>query len=121
MSPWYASTSDAKRVRTGVAAQLLVLERDAERGLDRGRAGVGVEDAREPGRRDLDERVRQLDRGHAAEAEQRRVRDALELRAQRGVERRVAVAVHVAPERRDAVEVAPAVRVDELVALAPRR
>ena len=34
-----------------VAAQLLVLERDPERGLDGGRAGVRVEDARQAGRR----------------------------------------------------------------------
>jgi hypothetical protein len=52
-----------------VAAQLVVLERDAERRLDGGRAGVRVEDARESGRHDADERVRELDRRGAGETE----------------------------------------------------
>src|SRR6185295_12148732 len=69
----------------GLAAELLILERDAQRRLDGRRAGVGVEDAREPRRRDLHELVRQLDRRHAAESEQRRVCDAIELCPERGV------------------------------------
>jgi hypothetical protein len=45
------------------------------------------------------------------------VRDAVELRAHRCVDRRVAVAVDVAPQRRDAVDVGVAGRVVERAAL----
>ena len=44
--------------------------------------------------------------------------DATELVADRRVDRRVAVAVDVAPQRRDAVDVAAAVGVDQVGALA---
>jgi hypothetical protein len=47
----------------GLAAQLPVLERHLERDLDRGRAVVAVEDARQSRRRDRDELLGQLDRG----------------------------------------------------------
>ena len=55
--------------------------------------------------------------GGMGEAEQRRVRDAVELVAYGGVDARVAVPVDVAPQRRDAVDVATAVDVDEVGAL----
>ena len=45
------------------------------------------------------------------------MRDAVELVAHGRVDLRVAVAVDVAPERRDAVDVAPAVDVDQVGAL----
>jgi hypothetical protein len=101
-----------------VAAELVVLKGDPERHLDGRRARVGIEDARQAGRHDRDERVRQLDGRRAREAEERRVRDAIHLRAQCRVERRMAVPVHVAPERRDAVQVAPSVGIDEPAATA---
>jgi hypothetical protein len=47
------------------------------------------------------------------------VGDAVELVAHRGVDARVAVPVDVAPERRDAVDVAVAVDVDQVRALGP--
>ena len=47
--------------------------------------------------------------------------DAVELVAHRGVDRRVAVAVHVAPQRRDAVDVAAPLAVDQLAALGAAR
>ena len=100
-----------------LAAQLAGLERDLERDLDGGRTGVGVEHARQAGRRHLYQPRRQLGGGRVREAEHGRVRDPVELRAHGGVDGRVAVAVHVAPQRRDPVEVAPAVLVDQLVAL----
>ena len=71
----------------------------------------------EPGRRALDDARGELDRGHAAQAEQRRVRDAIELRADRVVDLRDAMTVHRHPQRRDAVQVAVAVGVDELEAV----
>ena len=55
----------------------------------------------------VDEPLGQLDRaGGWREAEHRRVGDPVELVAHRGVDARVAVAVDVAPQRRDAVDVA---------------
>jgi hypothetical protein len=45
------------------------------------------------------------------------VRDEVELIAHGGVDARVAVAVHVAPERGDTVGVAPALHVDQVGAL----
>jgi hypothetical protein len=49
-----------------------------------------------------------------AQAEHRRVRHAVELLAHGGVDARMPVTVHVAPERRHAVDVAPPVDVDEV-------
>ena len=97
------------------AALLLpVLERHLEGDLRGRRAAVGVEDAVQSGRRDPDQPLGQLDRGRMGEAEHRRVRDTVELRLHRRVDVRVPVAVDGAPERRGAVDVAPAVRVDQL-------
>src|SRR4029077_2352008 len=101
----------------GVAPEPVILERETERGLDRGRAGVRIEDPREPCWRDVDERARQLDRRHVREPEERRVRDPPELLAEGGVEGGMPVSVDVAPERRDAVEVAAGRLVDERAAL----
>ena len=100
------------------AALLLVLEGHLQGDLGRGRAGVGVEDARRPGRGDRDQARRQLGGAGVGEAEHGRVGDAVELLADGRVDRRVAVAVDVAPERGDAVDVAAAVGVDQVGALA---
>jgi hypothetical protein len=100
-----------------VAALAPVLEGHLERDLRGGRAGVGVEDAREAGWRELHQAPRQLDARAVAEAEHRRVGHAPELIAQRGVDARVAVAVDVAPERRHTVDVPSAVDVDQVGAL----
>ena len=59
------------------AALLPVLEGHLQRDLDRGRAGVRVEDAGQPGRRDLDQAAGQLGGAGMGEAEHRRVRDAV--------------------------------------------
>ena len=53
------------------------------------------------------------------EAEHGRVGDPVELLAHRRVDPRVAMAVDVAPERGDAVDVAAAVGVDQVGALGP--
>jgi hypothetical protein len=101
-----------------LAAGLLpVLERHLERDLGRGRAGVGVEDAGQAGRGELHQPFRQLDRRRVAEPEHGRVGDAVELGPDGAVDVVVAVAVHVAPQRGDAVDVAPAIGVDQVGAL----
>ena len=68
--------------------------------------------SREPGR-DRDEPLRQLFGPRMGQAEHRRMGDPVELRAHRGVDVRVAVAVHVAPQRGDTIDVPASGRVDE--------
>ena len=68
-------------------------------------------------RGELDQPRRELDAGLVREPEHRRVGDAVELVAHGLVEGRVAVAVDVAPQRRDAVDVGAAVGVDQVGAL----
>ena len=70
-----------------LAAQLPVLVGHLHGHLGRGRAVVGVEDAAQPARRDLDQPRRELGRARVREAEHRRVRHAVELRADGGVDR----------------------------------
>ena len=103
----------------GPAAVAPVLKGHLQRDLRRGRAVVGVEDAAQAGRRDLDEPLRELDRRRVREAEHRRVRDLLELRAHGTVDRRMGVPVDVAPQRRGAVDVCLAVGVVERAPLGP--
>ncbi len=100
------------------AALLLVLEGHLQRHLGRGRAGVRVEDAGEAGRGDPGQAAGELGGAGMGEAEHGRVGDLVELLAHGGVEHRVAVAVDRAPERGDAVDVAVAVDVDQVAALA---
>ena len=100
-------------------AVLPVLEGHLQRDLDRGRAGVRVEDPVEARRRQLDQARRQLGRAGVGEAEHGGVGDSLELVANGLVDQRVAMAVDVAPQRRDAVQVAAPVGVDQLVAPGP--
>ena len=66
------------------------------------------------------ERLGQLDHDAVAVAEHRRVRDAVELRPERVVELGDPVAERRHPQRRDGVEVAPAVDVDQLATLGSR-
>ena len=66
----------------------------------------------------LDQPPGQLDRRRVGDAQQRRVRDLVELVAEGRVERGMAMAVDVAPERADAVEVATALDVEQVDALA---
>ena len=105
--------------RVLAAALLLELERHLQRDLGRGRARVRVEDPAQPGRGDLDQPRRQLGGPGVGEPEHRRVRHPVELVADRLVDLRVAMAVDVAPERGDAVDVMAAVGVDQLPALGP--
>ena len=101
----------------GLAALLPVLERHLQRDLGGGGAAVGVEAAGEPGRRERGEALGELDGGGVGEPEHRGVRHAVELVADGGVDRGMAVPVDRAPQRRDAVDVAPALGVDQLAAL----
>ena len=110
--------ADVRGALGRLAALLLpVLEGHLERDLGRRRPGVRVEDPVESRRRDLDQPRRELGGGAVGEAQHRRVGDAVELVADRLVDPGVPVAVDVAPERRDAVDVASAVRVDQVGSL----
>ena len=88
-----------------------------QRGFD-GRGPVaGVEDPAQPGWCGREQRLRELDAGLVGQPEERRVREPVELRPDRGVDGRLAMTVHGDPQRGDAVEVAPAVGVDQVHAL----
>ena len=56
-----------------LAARAVIGERDLERGIDRLGAGVGEEHVVEPGRREVDQAVRQLEGRGMAHLEGRRV------------------------------------------------
>ena len=101
------------------AALLLVLEGHLQRDLGRGRAGLRVEDARKPRRRQLDQSCRQLGGSGMGEAEHGRVGDLVQLLAERLVDAGVAMAVDVAPQRGDAVDVTATIAVDQVSALRP--
>jgi hypothetical protein len=100
-------------------ALLLVLEGHLQRDLDRGRARLRVEDAAQALRGEVDEAIGQLDRPRVREAEHGRVRNLLQLGPHRRVDPCVPVPVHVAPQRRYAVQVTPSLDVDQVGALAP--
>ena len=96
-----------------------VLERDLQGLLDR-RGPVGrEEEVRAVHRNDPGERLGQFHRHAVAVAEQRAVRDAVELVTGRRVELGHPVAERRDPERGDRVEVPVAVDVDELATLGP--
>src|SRR3954471_5855899 len=95
--------SDARPLR--LAGELPVLDGDFKRRLDRRGAVVGVEDALQAGRGDGYQLLRQLDAGNMGETQKRRLRDTVELRLDGVVQLAPAMAVDVAPERRDAVEI----------------
>ena len=93
------------------------LEGDPDRLLDRRGAVAREEEARIVDRHPLGERLGELDRRDVPIAEHGRVGDPVELVAEGLVELRHAVAERRDPERGDGVEVAPALGVDELVAV----
>ncbi len=111
------AVAQADEAGARLAAMAPILKGHLQRDLGRRRAVVGEEHAGQAGRRDVDELLRELDCGRVRQAEHRRVRDALELRANRGVDHRMRVAVDRAPQRRDAVDVGVAVGVVERAAL----
>ncbi len=110
----------AEREVAGAAGDALVgpvLEGDLERLLDGGGAVGGEQEVRLVDRHPRRQRLGQLDDGPVAVAEQGRVGDPVELLAGGLVELGHPVAEGGDPQRRDGVEVAAAVDVDELVAV----
>ena len=99
------------------SALLPVLKGHLQGDLGRARARVRVEDAIQPGRGEVDQARRQLGRAAMGEAEHRRVGNPVELLAHRLVDQGMTMAVDVAPQRRDAVDVAVSLRVHQLGAL----
>ena len=133
MKPGHAADADAaqrvavigaiQRDVQGFAAVRLaalppVLKRHLQRHFHRRGAVVGKEDVPQPGRRDIDQPLGQGDGRRMRAAQQRDVGDVLELCDDRRVELRMAMAVHVAPQAADRVEIFPAVDVDQRRALA---
>ena len=102
----------------GLAALPPVLEGDLQRHFHRGRPRIGEEDLvelrlpLEVGRA-ADQLRGQLDRGRRGEAEKRGVRHLLQLQPDGAVDLGLAVPVHVHPQRRDAVQVLAAERIEE--------
>ncbi len=101
----------------GLARLHVALEGHLEGDLGRRRAGIGVEDPRESRRGDGHKPLGQLNGERVREAEHRGVRHAAQLRADRLVELRHPVAVHVAPQRGGAIKVPAAVGIDQLASL----
>src|SRR5262249_53537778 len=97
----------------GVGALAPVLKGHLEGDLDGGGPVVGEEDVGQPGGRQLDQPAGQEDGGNVGQAQQGGVGDPVELGAEGLVQLGDAVAVDVAPEGGDAVEVLVAVEVDE--------
>ena len=93
-----------------------VLKRHFQGDLDRRGAVVGKENTVEAGGRAFDEPPRQSGRRHVADAEQCAVGNAVKLPPDGRVELGHTMAVEVAPQRRDAVNIAPAVEVDQVAA-----
>ena len=100
------------------AGELPVLEGELERDLDGVGAVVGEEAAGEDAVGEGGELGGELRRARVVQAEEGDVRDLVELGAQGGVEIRVVVPVDVRPDRGVAVEVAPALGVDQPAPLA---
>src|SRR5262249_45501052 len=98
-------------LRARIGSLLPELERHLQRDLDGGGAAVGEEDVIESRRRQLDELAGEFYRWHVGHAEQRAVSNLIELRTDRLIEFGDAVAVDVAPQRRDAVDVPVTVEV----------
>ena len=101
------------------APVLPVPERHLEGDLHRAGPGLAVEDLVQAGWGERHQLRGQLDRGHARQAQQRRVGHPAELPDDGFVDLRDRVAVDVDPQRRDAVEVAAPVGVDEPAPLGP--
>ncbi len=104
--------------RLGIGLLAPVLEGHLERDLDGGGAVVGEEDAGEAGWGEVREAAGQFDGGGVGDSEERDVGHLVELAADGLVDAGVAMAVDVAPEGADAIEVAAAVGVEEVDALA---
>ena len=105
-------------MRLVCAFELPVLHRHFQRDLHRRGAAVGVKHPMQPLGRDLDQLLRQLNARHMAQAKKRRMGDAIELRFDRVVNFLLAMAMHVAPQRRHPVEILAPVDIDKIMAIA---
>ena len=91
-----------------------VLKGHLQRHFDRAGAVAGEENVREALRGDVDQPLGEFDRGRIRHAQQRSdMRDFVDLLAQRGIEPRVAVTVHVAPHAAHAVEIFATVDIEQ--------
>src|SRR5580692_2631152 len=87
--------------------------------FDRRRTIVGKENVAQAGRRNLDQAASKLDSRDIGNAKQSRVCHGVELRANGGVEFRHSMAMYVAPQRGNAIQVFTTVEVDEKTAMGP--
>ena len=102
------------------AFQLPILKGHLQRDFHRGRAIVGIEDARQAAWRDVNELFGQLNRRHIGKAEKCGMGDPAELGPQSPIQCRVPMTVKVDPNRGDAIqETIPArvLHIDTLTAL----
>ena len=106
-----------ERAPLGLTEVAPVLVRELQRDFDGRRSVVGVEDARQAGRQDLEEALREVDGRRMRAAGEHDVFEPLRLLGERAVQSRMRVAVDVHPPRRGAVEQPPAVLGVEVHAL----
>ena len=102
----------------GIAPVLPVLQGHLHGDFDGRRSVVGIEDSRQPGRKNADEPFGEFDRRLVRRAGEDHVFDLLRLLGNRLVQPRMRVAVDVHPPRRDAVEQLASVLGIEIDALA---
>ena len=98
-----------------------ILKRHLQGDFNGGRAVVGIKNVVKSGRRQFDKTTRQANGGDVGNAEEGAMSHGVELFADGRVNFGDAMAVDVAPERRHAVEVFPAVEIDEKTAVCAAR
>src|SRR5690349_14216981 len=96
-----------------------ILKRHLERDLDRGGAVVGKEDVIQAAGRDFDQSAGELDRRRMGHTKKRDMSDLVELLANGRVDLRMSMAMHVAPQAADAVDISTPLHVDQRAALGP--
>ena len=106
-------------LRLGLGALAPILERHLQGHFDRRGTVVGEEDVLQARRGKVHQPLGQPDRRGVRRAEVRHVRHAVQLPADRLVELRVAVAVDVAPQAADAVQIAVPVDVEQRTPFGP--
>ena len=105
-----AAPHGEQAMAVGPAPPQPVLDRHLDGDLHRDRAGVGEEHPGQAVGDDLDEAPGQVDGGRMGQTAEHHVRHLVELADDRGVQRRVVVAVDRRPPRRHAVDELPSVR-----------
>ena len=92
----------------------VILIGNLQRDFDRRGSAVGIKNLVQPVGRSLYEFPSQFDRRWPRQTEQRAVRNSIQLLANGIVDLGDAMSVHVAPQRRDAIEITVAVRVNQV-------